>query len=258
MVPSDGTWTTFTRDIDDPDEDDPNFIESSCYMFWIESVRWDHIAYTFGFDDLLIGKPEMGYSTLDKEIGNQLTGHPVSQWASDQVSAWDAEAQTYTLAWLRSGQGWRAWDTMDASPTFSLHADTGCWVTINNTPKDIKLCGRVAQTNRIIPMKANRNMVGTCFPVSCPLTSSNLVGSGFTGHPVSQWASDKLEFWDAAGQTYVGAWYRAGAGWRAWDSMDNPPTSPYDAIDLGEGFWLTVNNTPFAWTYKVPPRPVED
>ena len=258
LVPSDGTWTTFTRDIDDPDEDDPNFIESSCYMFWIEAPRWDHIVYTLGFDDLLIGKPEMGKSTLDKEINDQLTGHPVSQWASDQISAWDADAQTYTLAWLRAGQGWRAWNSMDDSPTFSLDADTGCWVTINNTPKDIKLCGRVAQANRTIPMKANRNMVGSCFPVSCLLTSSNLAGSGFTGHPVSQWASDKLEFWNAAAQTYVGVWYRAGMGWRAWDSMDNPPAPPYDEIDPGEGWWTTVNNTPFTWTYKVPPRPVED
>ena len=200
----------------------------------------------------------MGESTLDKIVGNQLTGHPVSQWASDQVSAWDADAQTYVLAWLRAGQGWRAWDSMDDPPTFGLDADKGYWFTINNTPTNVTFFGRVAKANRTIPMKANRNMAGTCFPVSCALTSSNLVGSGFTGHPVSQWASDKLEFWNAAGQTYVGVWYRAGGGWRAWDDMNNPPAFPYDAIDPGEGWWTTVNNTPFTWTYKVPPRPVED
>jgi len=80
-----------------------------------------------------------------------------------------------------------------------------------------------------------------------------------TGHAVSQWASDKLEFWNAAGQTYVGVWYRAGQGWRAWDSMDNPPAAPYDEIDRCEGWWIKVNNTPFTWTYKAPPnRVVED
>jgi len=75
-----------------------------------------------------------------------------------------------------------------------------------------------------------------------------------TGHAVSQWASDKIEFWNAAAQTYVGVWYRTGLGWRAWDSMDNPPSAPYDAIDPCEGFWIKVNNTPFTWMYKAPPN----
>ena len=195
-----------------------------------------------------------GESTLDKIVGDQLTGHPVSQWASDQIHAWDADAQTYILAWLRAGQGWRAWDSMDNPPTFGLDADKGYWFIINNTPTNVAFFGRVSKTDREMEMKMNRNMAGTCFPVNCPLISSNLVESGFTGHDVSQWASDKLEFWDAAVQTYVGVWYRLGQGWRAWDSMDDPPAPPYDTIDPGEGWWVTVNNTPFTWTYPVPPR----
>ncbi len=193
-----------------------------------------------------------GKSTLDKIIGNQLTGHPVSQWAADQVAAWDASAQTYILAWLRAGQGWRAWDSMTDPPTFGFNADDGYWVTVNNSALDVTLFGRVPKTERSISLLANRNMPGTCKPVSSTLDATTLVADGFTGHPVSQWASDKLEFWNAAGQTYVGAWYRTGLGWRAWDDMNNPPAPPYDSLDPGEGFWLTVNNTPFTWTYPVP------
>jgi hypothetical protein len=197
--------------------------------------------------------PERGESTLDKIIGNQLTGHPVSQFASDQVAAWDASAQTYILAWLRAGMGWRAWGSMDDPPTFGFNADEGYWVTINNSATNVTLFGRVPapQTVRTMPLLANRNMVGTSKPTSTTLAASDLVNDGFTGHPVSQFASDKLEFWNAAAQTYVGVWYRSGAGWRAWDDMVNPPAPPYDTFDPGEGFWLTVNNTPFTWTLPV-------
>ncbi len=200
----------------------------------------------------LLGPGTMGVSSLDKIIDSQLMGHPVSQWASDQVAAWDADAQTYVLAWLRTGQGWRAWDSMDDPPTFGMDSDKGYWFIINNTPTNVTFFGRVSKANRTIPMKANRNMVGTCFPVSCPLTSSNLVGSGFTGHPVSQWASDKIDFWDAAAQTYVGVWYRISHGWRQWDSMDLAPVPPYDEFAPGTGSWITVNNTPFDWIVPKP------
>ena len=204
------------------------------------------------FEPYPAGGGTPGSSTLDKIVGTQLTGHPVSQWASDKIEAWDADLQTYLGAWLRAGQGWTAWDTMDSSPAFGIDSDAGYWIKINNVAKDVKLFGRVADENRSIEIQMNRNMVGSCFPVSCPLTQSNFVGSGFNGHAVSQWASDKLEFWNSAGQTYVGVWYRSGQGWRAWDSMDNPPAAPYDAIDPCEGWWIKVNNTPFMWDYPKP------
>jgi len=202
----------------------------------------------------ITGSGSVGSASLDKIVGTQLTGHPVSQWASDKIEAWDADLQTYVGAWLRSGQGWTAWDTMDTSPAFGIDSDAGYWFKLNNVAKNVKLFGRVASEDRSIEMKINRNMVGSCFPVSCPLTESNLIGSLMTGHPVSQWASDKIEFWNAAAQTYVGVWYRSGQGWKAWNDMDNPPVAPYDAIDPCEGWWIKVNNTLFTWTYKAPPN----
>jgi hypothetical protein len=201
----------------------------------------------------LVSMPFLAFNTpLDDVLGNQLTGHPVSQWASDQVSAWDPVGQTYILAWYRSGLGWRAWDSMDNPPTFDFDPDESYWITINNSPLTLTLLGEVSEVDRQMSLVVGRNFVSPSFPKAMSLDASGLVASGFTGHPVSQWASDKLEFWNESAQTYVGVWYRSGMGWRAWDSMDTPPASPYDEIAVGKGLWVTVNNSAFTWTAPKP------
>ena len=216
------------------------------------SLASDRNMVSSPFEPYPAGGGTPGASSLDKIIGDQLTGHPVSQFSADRIDAWDADAQTYIMAWLRTDQGWKAWDSMDAPAAFGIDADKGYWFTINNTPKDILFFGHVSKVDRSITMGVGRNMVGSCFPVSRRLADSNLVESGFAGHTVSQWASDKIEFWNAARQTYVGVWYRSAQGWRQWGSMDNPPVPPYDEVIPGEGFWLIVNSAPFVWEYPVP------
>jgi predicted outer membrane repeat protein len=191
-------------------------------------------------------------ASLDNVIGDQLTGHPVSQWASDQIWAWDAVGQTYILAWCRTGHGWRGWDSMDDPPAFEFEPDKSYWIVISNVPKTLTLLGEVSEAGREIQLLENKNFVVASFPEVVSLDGSALIDSGFTGHPVSQWASDKIEFWDAAAQTYVGVWYRTGQGWRQWDSMDLAPVSPYDEFAPGKGSWITVNNTPFEW---IAPKP---
>jgi hypothetical protein len=203
-------------------------------------------------DGGLGGGGVMGQASLDKIVDFQLTGHPVSPWASDQIWAWDPILQTYIGAWLNMVVGqWLDFYT-NGPPLFGIQSDRGYWFTINNVQVDGVLFGRVSKTNRVLPCLMNRNMHGSCFPVMCLFNECNLVGSGFTGHPVSQWASDKVEFWDAVLQTYYGVWYRTGVGWMEWGSMVNPPARDFYPT---EGFWITVNNAVFIWTYPVPPRP---
>ena len=190
-------------------------------------------------------------ASLDNVIGDQLTGHPVSQWASDQILAWDPVGQTYMLAWYRTGQGWRAWDSMDNPPAFDFGPDESYWIIINNAPKTLTLLGEVSETDGEIQLFLKRNFVAPSFPKAVSLDDSGLIGSGFTGHPVSEWASDGIDFWYAAAQTYVGVWYKTGQGWRQRGS-DLPPVPPYDEFAPGKGSWLTVNNTPFDWIVPKP------
>jgi len=206
-------------------------------------------------DGGLSGGGMMDSASLDKIVGPQLTGHPVSKWASDRIDAWDVVAQTYILAWRNTMIGqWQDWNAF-APPQFGIDSDRGYWFTILNIPTDFVFFGQVSKSDRSIPIAMQRNMVGSCFPVSCLLTSSNLWTSGFKGHPVSQWASDKIEFWNPVLQTYVGVWYRNGIGWTAWGAMVGPPPPPYDSIDPGEGWWIKTNVGPaYNWTYEVPPR----
>jgi hypothetical protein len=203
-------------------------------------------------DGGLSGGGLMGLASLDKIVDAQLTGHVVSQWASDQIWAWDPVAQTYIGAWYRT-MGVPQWLDFytNGPPLFGIQSDRGYWFTINNSAVDGVFFGRVSKVSRIMGCLANRNMLGSCFPVMCLFNECNLAGSGFTGHPVSQWASDKVEFWLSGPQTYYGVWYRTGIGWMEWDSMVNPPARDFYPT---EGFWVTVNNTAFIWTYPVPPR----
>ena len=208
--------------------------------------------------DLVMGRnivsmPFVPFNTpIDDVLGDQLTGHPVSQWASDHVIAWDPNLQTYELAWYSTSQSkWVAWDTTNGDPTFDINPDESYWIKINNTPKTLVLLGEVSESDRVINLVVGRNFVAPSFPKEMLLDDAGLLPS-FTGHPVSQWASDKIEFWDEVAQTYVGVWYRAGQGWRQWDSMDNPPVDPYDKIVPGRGMWIKVNNAAFTWTATKP------
>ncbi|HUV44123.1 MAG TPA: putative Ig domain-containing protein, partial [Dehalococcoidales bacterium] len=151
-----------------------------------------------------------GSASLDKYVGTQLTGHPVNQWVSDRIEAWDANLQSYMAAWLKAGVGWKNWGSAVDPPVFSIDSDKGYWFNIKGTAKTFKHCGRVSKTNRSLAVVRNRNMQGSCFPVSVALEDAGLISSGFLGHPVNQWASDRLEFWYAAGQNYVGVWFRTG------------------------------------------------
>jgi len=201
----------------------------------------------------LVSMPFLPFnSPLDEVIGGQLTGHPVSQWASDRINRWDPALQTYEMAWYSTSlTKWVAWNTASGDPTFDFNPDESYWITIINVSKTLVLLGEVSESDRIMALVVGRNFVAPSFPKEVSLDDAGLL-PGFTGHPVSQWASDKIEFWNEVAQTYVGVWYRTGQGWRQWDTMDTPPVNPYDRIVPGRGMWIKVINTSFTWTSPKP------
>ena len=191
-------------------------------------------------------------SPLDEVIGGQLTGHPVNQWVSDRIENWDPVLQSYEAAWYNTSLGkWVAWNTTSGDPVFEFDPDKSYWFNIKGVPKTLVLLGEVSESDRVMALLKGRNFVAPSFPKEILLDDAGLLPS-FTGHPVNQWVSDRIEFWNEVTQNYVGVWYRIGQGWRQWGSMDNPPVNPYDRIVPCRGMWIRILGTPFTWTSPKP------
>jgi hypothetical protein len=209
-------------------------------------------------DGGLSGGGTMGIASLNKIVGNQLTGHGFNQALSDTIEIWNNITASYSRAWFDNSPlpgTWVNWG--GGAPVFGINADKGYWLSIltGHPPKKVVLCGRVSKVNRFVPISIGRNLVGSCFPVSCPLSQSNLVGSGFTGHGFNKALSDNVEFWNNPMATYERFWFDTTPGpgsWQPWITGQ-----PLRIIMPGDGIWVNVLTThsPFAWTYLVPPRP---
>ena len=139
-----------------------------------------------------------------------------------------------------------------------MDADKGYWFNIlpGHVAKNVMLFGRVSKTDRSVPIPQGRNLVGSCFPVSCTLAKSGLVASGFTGASLNKFNSDTVEFWKNAGtaSAYQRFWYKTGTtnAWQPWNVGE-----PMRDIAAGNSIWVNVlpGHLGFTWTYPVPPRP---
>ena len=209
------------------------------------------------FEPYPVGGGTPGLSTLDKIVGNQLTGHNLNKTLSDNIEIWDNMLASYKRAWYKTGttNAWQDWDVA-GSPSFGMDSDKGYWFNIisGHPAKDIMFCGRVSKTSRSIPISIGRNLVGSCFPVNCTLEKSGLVASGFTGHYLNKAFSDNVEFWNNTLETYERFWYKTGTT-NAWQPWNNG--GPIRDIIPGDSIWVNVisGHNPFTWTYPVPPRP---
>ena len=198
-----------------------------------------------------------GNATLNRIVGNQLTGHSLNKALSDNIEVWDNALGAYKRAWYKTGttNSWLDWDT-GGTPAFGMDADKGYWFNIisGHPAKNVMLCGRVSRTDRSIPIAVGRNLVGSCFPVSCTLAKSGLVASGFTGHNLNKALSDNVEFWNNTTASYQRFWYKTGTtnAWQPWNVGE-----PMRDIVAGDAIWVNVisGHSPFTWTYPVPPRP---
>jgi hypothetical protein len=189
-----------------------------------------------------------GLSTLDKIVGDQLTGHVAVRSLSDTIEAWDAVNQQYVRAWLQTGSGWKDWDVTTNPAQFGLDADVGYWFNrvLSNPDTTVMFCGRVSPVDRSIPIGIKRNLVGSCFPIGSTLDASGLEASGFIGHVAVRSLSDTVEFWDNATASYERFWLRIGVGFQPWDVGD-----PMRDIAPGDSIWvnLPLRTVGFTWTY---------
>ena len=258
------TWTHKIIDLSGGTDTNDNGIFDPASVDYIRLYGTD---WSGGGDDFIDVKNvkitlfsvEPGKSTLDKIIGDQLTGSAFAQFFSDNIEKWDNSATNYVRAWNDTTK-WVDWDTVSDPPQFGFDADVGYWVNILafNPPKDVTVFGKVAGTgggalapgDRSIPIAVGRNLVGVSFPTARPFSQSNLVTSGFTGSTI-MFFSDTVELWDNAAGNYDRYWYDTGAGaWTAWTGGN-----PLRDIRAGEGLWVTVLafNSSFTWTIPVPP-----
>jgi hypothetical protein len=203
------------------------------------------------FEPYPVGGGTPGASTLDKIIGNQLTGNTVKT-LSDRIEIWSNALGAYKSAYYRPGTGWQDYN-VGGAPAFGLDADKGYWFIILpiHTQKNVMFCGRVSKTNRSVPIGLSRNLVGSCFPVSCTLAKTGLVASGFKGSTVST-LSDSVEFWNNVPGAYQRFWFRTSDS--TWQ-----PSASLRSIAAGDAIWVTVvpiaGHAAFTWNYPVPPRP---
>jgi hypothetical protein len=192
-----------------------------------------------------------GQSTLDKIVGDQLTGHSVVRSLSDTIEKWDAINQRYLRTWYNTSAGWRDWDVTTNPPAFGFDADAGYWFNrvLDHPDTTLTFCGRVSITDRDIPVEIRRNLVGSCFPLGRSLSESGLVESGFTGHAGVRSLSDTVEFWDNTTSSYERFWQQTGVGWQPWDVGD-----PVRDIQPGDAIWvnLPLRTVGFTWTYPAP------
>jgi len=183
-----------------------------------------------------------GESTLDKIIGNQLTGHPFNPGFSDNIEKWDNSIGNYMRSWYNTS-------TSTWQGAFPFKADEGYWfnIVLTHPNTDVTLFGRVSPTDRQISVNVSansiRNLLGTCFPKASSLSTSGLVASGFTGHAFNPGFSDHVEFWD--GSNYNRYWYNTSTS--TWQPSDR-------AMNPGDGFWINVNmgRPGFTWDYPKP------
>ena len=208
------------------------------------------------FEPYPAGGGAPGASSLDKNVRSQLTGHSLNKFLSDNIELWNNAGAAYKRAWYKTGttNAWQDWD-VPGPPVFGLDADKGYWFNIitGHAVKDVVFCGRVSKASRSVPIAVGRNLVGSCFPVSCTLAKSGLVASGFTGHGLNKFLSDNVEFWKNPGAAYERLWYESDVAlWRPWNAGD-----PIRDIAAGDSSWVNVLSThaAFTWTYPVPPRP---
>jgi len=76
----------------------------------ITRLRFYGTDWAGGGDDFIDVKnfkivPPMGYSSLNKIVGNQLTGAALNKFNSDTIEVWDnaGTASAYRRAWYKTG-----------------------------------------------------------------------------------------------------------------------------------------------------------
>lgn len=202
----------------------------------------------------LISLPLVPFSSALKDIFDmQVTGSD-NEGNSDRIWIWNGI--NYEIAWLVDGVGAPydgQWYTQNGPTSITLGADQGAWLQIRpgHGSVDIYLLGEVSTTKRTISLKEGMNLIGSCYPVSVPLTNTNLWESGLLGADnegtagrIWNWLDDRYEFYwlvDGVGASYDGKWFKHNAETNA-------------NLEPGKGFWVQIREgqPAFQWIYLKP------
>jgi len=196
-------------------------------------------------------------------IGTQVTGgYPSSN--SDIFKRYNPSTGQYQTAWLcanypsdpsKNGK----WFTGSVTSDVKAGTDEGWAIqVITGHPSTcVTIVGEISRVNRTNYISSGLNFVGTCFPVSVTMESSNLRESHFTGgYPSS--SSDMFKVLNiSTGQfdilwlcdnyaikpSYNGRWLKGSA-------LNNITIK----LTPGKGYWIQVlsGHSPFTWNYTKP------
>jgi hypothetical protein len=195
-------------------------------------------------------------------VGAQVTGSTLAS-AADTLWKYNAAATgSYDISWLVAGVGPAydgKWYLGKVESNIKIGTDEGWFLQIRDSHAAtyVSLVGEVASTNRTVPVSVGMNMVGSCFPITRVLTSSNLYESNMTGAAIAS-AADRLWTYNKnATGSYDIAWLVGGATINAqnpsvaglWYTGNVPTTMK---LAPGKGYWIEVRaaHNPFTWTYN--------
>lgn len=195
-------------------------------------------------------------SSLSRILGSQLNGSTNSIF-SDKVLYW--KGGDYEVAWLVEGtsssfEGKWVSEAGDQESPINVNPDRSFWIVLRNNIEDscITITGEVSSDpNRVITLTKGPNFVGSCYPASVHLDSTDLVADGVViggtyksaADNIMKWLSDRYEIAWLVGNTQThwdGKWMNEGG-----TDLSTICFTP------GEGYilWIKNDNASNIWTY---------
>lgn len=222
--------------------------------------KWD-VTVEVGINQL--SSPFVLYANdIRSLVGSQVTGASIASVA-DTLWRYSPTTQgSYEISWLINGVGAPydgQWYMGKGPSLVRIATDEGWFLQIRegHSATYVTLVGEVAPSDRIVPIGVGMNMVGSCFPISLILTTSNLYESNMTGAAIAS-AADRVWTYNKNTQgNYDIAWLIGGAIINSsqpslaglWYT-GSAPTSV--KLQPGKGYWIEVRpgHNPFTWMYK--------
>lgn len=197
--------------------------------------------------------------SLTAIIGSQLTGGTNSSQSDIIIFEHTGETQS---AWLAEGSGTQydgKWMEGSGSAEFSQDIDSeiSFYIKILNDHSDtvVTITGSVPmEPEKTFNLTKGDNHVGTCYPVTIPLSETDIAQDGVVTGGTNTGEVDWIVYWDDGG--YKFAWLAEGSGTEydgQWmdDSGNQISTIQFEP---GRGFIIHIKTDPTnnSWTYPNP------
>ncbi|MCR4437662.1 MAG: fibronectin type III domain-containing protein [bacterium] len=192
-------------------------------------------------------------------LGQTLTGG-ANALVADRVMKWHGAG--YEIAWLVSGTGtpydgeWMN-EAGSAVSTMTLTRGEGFWAEVRkgHQPATLQFFGEVpTDSAHAIVVRPGLNLIGSCYPVSVPLTATGLWEQGVAKGATNSREADRIMAW--RGDHYEVAWLVDGTGTNydgKWLNATGSDTSQL-RLEPGKGYWLHIRSggQPRTWNFPNP------